>query len=336
MKKIYFLMVLGVWSTTVFAQVDNTEKVRGDFNKTSKVEEDGWTTSGILNIGINQGMLENWSAGGERMSLAANGIFNGFATKIDGNTLFENTLDMFYGLNYVASNNFVPRKIDDRIDFSTRYGFTPRAWSEKKVLQDIYLMSLARVQTQFSKGFNYENPNWRTDNAGQGISNFLSPLYGTLALGAEYRPNKNFTVFLSPAAARIIVADAVHTSLSPDGAFGIDSGKTFAFQFGAYLSSRYSVALTKTIDYRTRLDLYSNYLEEPDHIDILWDNNISFKFSKYLGGNLGVTMVYDHDVPGQLNENGEASPLGWTQLKQVLNLGLQWKFPDKEEKKPTE
>ncbi len=84
--------------------------------------------------------------------------------------------------------------------------------------------------------------------------------------------------------------------------------------------------LSNNIDYRTRLDLYTNYLNEPDHVDILWDNIIAFKFSKALGGSLGVTMVYDHDVPGQLRSDGTASPLGWTQLKQLLNLGFQYKF----------
>lgn len=84
--------------------------------------------------------------------------------------------------------------------------------------------------------------------------------------------------------------------------------------------------LSNNIDYRTRLDLYTNCLNEPDHIDILWDNIIAFKFSKALGGSLGVTMVYDHNVPGQLRSDGTASPLGWTQLKQVLNLGFQYKF----------
>lgn len=326
MKRIYTIFFTCLLALQVTAQIGTTDDLTDGFDKKSKAEKEGWTTQGLLNIGLNQGMLENWAAGGERYSLAINGVFNGFATKINGNKLWENTLDMFYGLNYVASNGFVPRKIDDRIDFSSRYGFNPKSWTNKKLLKHTYLMGLARLQTQFSKGYNYEDPAWQSINDGEGISNFLSPLYGTFALGAEYRPNKNFSVFVSPAAARVILADAVHTSLSSDGAFGIDSGKTSVFQFGAYLSARYSVALSKSIDYRTRLDLYSNYLKEPDHIDVLWDNIIAFKISKYLGGSLGVTMVYDHDVPGQLNEQGEANALGWTQLKQVLNLGFQYKF----------
>lgn len=69
-------------------------------------------------------MLENWSAGGERLSFAANGQLNAFLARIKSNTIFENTLDLYYGLNYVASNHFVPRKLDDRIDFSSRSWFT--------------------------------------------------------------------------------------------------------------------------------------------------------------------------------------------------------------------
>lgn len=339
MKKAYTLITLIFLSAAAVAQVSNAKKVEDELTKNkTKVETEGWTTQGLLNIGLNQGTLQNWAAGGEQMSLAMNGVFNGLAVKKTGNKIWENTVDMFYGLNYVSSNNFVPRKIDDRIDVSSRYGVKPLGWTNKPFLKNTYLMGLARLQTQFSKGYNYENPDWRTDNNGQGISNFLSPLYATFALGAEYRPNKNFGVFVSPAAARIIMADKVHTSLSPNGAFGIDSGETFTFQFGAYLTARYSVALTKRIDYRTRLDLYSNYLEKPQNVDVLWDNIIAFKISEALGGSLGVTMVYDDDVTGQLTDDttGDGVPdatgaLGWTQLKQVLNLGLQYKFPKKKE-----
>ena len=339
MKKLFVLFVMSFVSLLSFAQTSNNQAVEDGLKIKNKTDKEGWTTKGILNVGFNQGMLENWAAGGERMSLAVNGVFNGSAVNKNGNKLWENTLDMFYGLNYVASNAFIPRKIDDRIDFSSRYGVKPESWTNKKFLQNVYLMGLARFQTQFSKGYNYADPNWRTVNNGEGISNFLSPLFGTFGIGAEYRKN-NFSVFVSPATARIIMADAVHTSLSPDGAFGIDSGETFAFQFGAYLTARYNVDITKRVNYSTRLDLYSNYLNEPDHIDILWDNIIAFKISEALGGSLGVTMVYDHDVPGQYVEdtdgdgiNDQRGSLGWTQLKQVLNLGLQYKFPRKEEAK---
>lgn len=317
---------MSLYSFSVNAQVSDVDKVQGDLKSKTEVKKEGWTKQGTLNIGLNQATLQNWAAGGERASLAINGVFNGFATKINGNKIWENTLDLFYGMNYVASNNFDGRKIDDRIDFSSRYGLQPRSWLNKPFLKNTYLMGLARLQSQFSKGFNYADPLWKTANNGDGISNFLSPLYVTLAIGAEYRPNDNFNLFISPLAARIIAASTKYTTLSLDGAFGIPYNKTMSFQLGAYLSSRYQTHLSKNIDYRTRLDLYSNYLKEPQNIDILWDNFMAMKLGKNISAGLGLTFVYDHDIPGQRDENGDLGPLGWTQLKQVLSLGFNYKF----------
>lgn len=333
MKKTSTLILLALFAIQVSAQVTGTDVLEKDLKKKTDVTAEGLTKSGILNIGLNEGMLENWAAGGERYSLAVNSVFNGYTTNLKGNKLFENTLDLYYGLNYVASANFVPRKIDDRIDFSSRYGVKPNSWANKNILKHTYLMGLARLQSQFTKGYNYSDPAWQSINGGNGISNFLSPLYTTLALGAEYRPNDQFNVFMSPLAARMIYADKVYTSLKPDGAFGVAFNESSAFELGAYLSARYNTHLTKTIDYRTRIDLYANYLDSPQNVDLLWDNFFAFKISKFIGGGLGFTMLYDNDVPGQYTKdsNGDGTPdtlgpLGWVQLKQVLNLGFSYKF----------
>ena len=330
MKKIITIIFCAM-SINAFAQLDKTnDDLQKNITKKTDVKEEGWTSGGLLNIGINQGMLQNWAAGGERHSLALNGVFNGYKTYIMKNKLWENTLDLYYGLNYVSSTNFIPKKLDDRIDFSSRYGITPMSWQNKKILKNTYLMGLARMQTQFSKGYNYEDPNWVNDT--KGISNLFSPAFITLALGAEYRPNANFNVFFSPAAARIIMASNKYTN-QVGGAFGIDQNETMAFQFGAYLTAKYQTALTKNIDYRTRLDMYSNYLKDPQNIDILWDNFFAIKLSKTLGIGLGVTVVYDDEQPGQrvLDSNGDGvndklGTLGWTQLKQMLNVGFNYKF----------
>ena len=48
--------------------------------------------------------------------------------------------------------------------------------------------------------------------------------------------------------------------MSPEGAFGVPYNKTTYFQLGAYFSGRYGVSLSKKMIYKTRLDLYANYL----------------------------------------------------------------------------
>jgi len=334
-----FLLFVCLLSTILtFAQQDKkSDAVRGDLSKKTDAKTEGWTHGGLLNIGINQGILENWSAGGERMSFAGNGQFNGFMTRIKGNTLFENTIDLYYGLNYVASNDFIPRKLDDRIDLSTRYGVQPKSWrdSTKKFKYHTYFMGLLRFQSQFTEGYEYEIGEWQLHPK----SEFLSPAYITLALGAEYRPNDHFSIFLSPLAGRFTTVKSKYTMLS--SAFGVEEGETARFELGAYMTTKYKTQLTKNILFNSRLDLYSNYLaknknmpegyirkDNPGNIDILWDNFFAMKISKFIGAGLGFTMIYDNDIPGQKTKNNNTAygPLGWWQLKEVLNIGFSYKI----------
>jgi hypothetical protein len=57
-------------------------------------------------------------------------------------------------------------------------------------------------------------------------SNFFSPAFFTTALGLEYRRGSDVTFFLSPVAARMVVADKLYTLRTPEGAFGVPYGKT--------------------------------------------------------------------------------------------------------------
>jgi hypothetical protein len=299
-----------------------------------------WTYGGVLNLGLNQVFLHNWAAGGEVTSLTVNGQFNGFMNRIYHRHIWANNLDLTYGLFYAYSNTFVPRKIDDRIDVTSKYGVQIN--NSKR----FYFSALANLKTQFTKGFDYSVPGWDTFSA----SAFLSPAYLTAALGVEYRHDDKLSLFLSPVAARITVADRYYTSRAPEGAFGIPYNKTHRFELGAYFSGRYLVEVNKTLLYRSRLDLYTNYLaknktdsqgfvvkkDNPGNIDVLWDNFLSYKVSKYLSVNIAATFIYDNDIPYQntyIDESGDAiqkdepgGELGWWQVKQMLTIGFQYRF----------
>ncbi len=345
MKKITTVLFAFIVMTQAQAQVNKaSDDLQKSLSKKVEAKDEGWKKGGLINIGINQAILENWAAGGERLSFAANGQLNAFLARIKGNTIFENTLDLYYGLNYVASNKFVPRKLDDRIDFSSRYGLQPKKWTlaKSKLKNHTYFTGLFRFQSQFTEGYNYETAGWQFNPT----SEFLSPAFLTLALGAEYRPNDNFSIFFSPAAARVTLVKGKYTQFA--SAFGVEKGATSRFEFGAYLTTKYRTSLGKNINYSTRLDLYSNYLaknsvlpngiirtDNPGNIDVLWDNFFAMKISKFIGAGLGFTFFYDNDQPGQKNKkttdaNGNTTlgygPLGWIQMKQTLNVGFSYKL----------
>ena len=325
---------------TANAQLDKTDQMKAGLT-IDNIDTVAWVYNGTLNVGINQGFLHNWAAGGEIASATINGLFSGSLSRIYHRNIWSNNLDMTYSLFYAYSNHFVPRKMDDRIDFTSKYGY------RLDTARDFYLTTLFNFKSQFSKGYDYEADNWDTFST----SKFLSPAYFILAPGIEYRKGTNLSLFLSPVAARLTVADLYYTNRSPEGAFGVANGKTTRFEFGAYFSGRYTVNITENLTYKGRVDLYSNYLakdyldsagnvvkeDNPGNIDILWDNLFSWKMSKYLSLTLGATFIYDNDLPYDntkvdpvtgldVPKDEPGSELGWWQIKQVFTVGFQYKF----------
>ncbi len=342
MKKI-ILPILLCFSTIYSANaqlnknVDDLKKLLETTNKDTVA----WTHTGLFSIGINEGFLHNWAAGGEIASLAVNSIFQGNLTYLNHGSIWSNTLNLSYGLNYVYSNSFVPRKTDDRIDFTSKFG------SRLNHSTDFYYSALFNFKSQFTHGYDYTVPGWQKAPT----SDLFSPAYLTLALGMEYRKGADISLFLSPLAGREVLANARYTSLTAQGAFGIDSGKTNKFQLGAYFSGRYKVDVKKNMTFTTRLDLYSNYLaknttndagvvvkqDNPGNIQCLWDNLFVLKAYKVLSLTFGLTMVYDNNFPYSSTyidqttnlpvkkvQPGEG--LGWVQVSQVFTFGIAYKF----------
>jgi hypothetical protein len=330
------LAVLGlsILSCNIYAQVEKIDDIKKQLATENK-DTIAWQHGGMINLGINQGFIHNWPAGGELASLAVNGIFNGYLVHYHHNLVWSNNLDMGYGLNYVYSNDFIPRKVDDRIDFTSKYG------CQLKKNKDLFYTALFNLKSQFAKGFDYSKANW--DSAA--TSGFMSPAYLTLAAGIEYRRGTHFTLFFSPIAGRATYASAQYTKMTPQGAFGIAYGKTSRYEFGAYLTSRYTAELTKMMTFNTRLDLYSNYLakdtkdnngnikkDNPGNIQVLWDNLLTWKANKWLGMTIGCTIAYSNDNPYTkptgigTDKSKPGDGLGWVQFKQAFTLGLVRKF----------
>ena len=340
MKKVITAVVFCFAITQGHAQLQKADEVKQALATTNK-DTTAWAYGGFINVGMNEGFLHNWAAGGELASFTVNTIFSGHLDRLAGKVVWSNNLDMTYGLNYTYSTLFVPKKTDDRIDFTSKYGTridTAKNW---------YFSALMNFKSQFTKGYDYTKPDWQK----QPSSKFFAPAYFTGAVGLEYRKGSDISLFFSPIAARATFVDKYYTSLSPQGAFGVDYNKTVKYEFGAYLSCRYLAEISKKVKYKTRLDLYANYLakdtkdsvgtvvkkDNPGNIAILFDNLLTCKISKYINLTFGATFIYDNNQPYSktyLNSVTKTTELkddpgrdiGWLQIKQLFTFGVEYKF----------
>ncbi len=340
MKRLYTAALLLLCAAPASAQLGETENVKKSLSVENK-DTVAWVRSGVAQLGLNQGFLHNWAAGGEVVSLAVDGLLSGNITRLYHNHVWSNSIEASYSLFYAYSNQFVPRKVDDRLDITSKYG------ARIDTGKNFYITGLFNFKSQFTRGYDYSVPDWQEFST----SNFMSPGYFTLAAGLEYRRGSDVTVFFSPAALRLTLADRKYTIRKPEGAFGIPYGEQSRLELGAYFTARYAHDLSPTVRYKGRLDLYSNYLakdkkdslgnvvksDNPGNIDIFWDNLFSIKLGKYLNLNLSITAIYDNDLPYENQYSDAASGtvktkdepgtgLGWWQIKEVMAFGFAYRF----------
>jgi hypothetical protein len=263
-----------------------------------------WKKGGIYGINLSQGSLNNWAAGGDEFSLAINSVLSLFAFYKKDKYSWDNTLD--FNLGYVRTTSLGSRKNDDRLDLLSKYGY---ALNSK-----LNVAGLVNFRSQLFKGYTY-NKDIKTLS-----SAFLSPAYVLLSPGLDYKPNANLSIFVSPATIRwTIVKD---DTLSAKGAYGVIPGKHSKSEFGAFASINYLKEFNKTLSYKGRLDLFSNYQHNPQNVDLYFTNVLNIKLSKVLSATWSVDMIYDDDIR-LFGDTGKGAAL---QLKSLIGLGLLVRF----------
>jgi hypothetical protein len=179
-------------------------------------------------------------------------------------------------------------------------------------------------------GYNYVDADTRNK-----ISDLFSPAYLLLALGLDYKPSPYFSAFIAPLTAKFtIVAD---TALSNAGAFGVSPGDKVKSEVGGYLRAIYTrndfkAEILKNVTFTSKVDLFSNYADNPQNIDISWENLIALKVNRFISVNISTHLLYDDNikVPFDRNDDGtlaEGESVGSKiQFKEILGVGFSYTF----------
>jgi hypothetical protein len=256
-----------------------------------------WKFSGTTKISLGSIALSNWSAGGEN-ALSALFSMDYQYNYLKDDSKWDNRLILLYGTNKQGTNDF--EKTDDRIDLTSIYGY--------RAHKDWFYALEVNFRTQFAEG--------KADGGLLG-SKFMAPGYLTVSPGMEYSPNENFKVNISPISSKITFVQ--HDSLSLAGAYGVDPGENMRFEFGAYVNLNWKYDFNEHFYMEHLLRLYSNYLENPQNIDIDWTAKLGIKATKYLTVDFLVQAIYDDDIKFVTETGGEGARL---QLKSMLGIGL--------------
>jgi len=75
------------------------------------------------------------------------------------------------------------------------------------------------------------------------------------------------------------------------------------FQLGATLAAQYTNKfMNDKLSFKSGLTLFSNYLKEPQNIDLDWSTETAFMIWKGINVTLNTRLFYDHDIPVQITD----------------------------------
>jgi hypothetical protein len=295
--KIAILSAVSLFSMNLSAQetVDQ-EALAAD---TTKI----WTIKGENTFLINQSSFSNWAAGGVN-SMAGNLMFNyDFNYKKD-KWSWDNKVLAAYGQTFQKETDW--RKNDDRFAINSLLGYQ----AAEKWLYTFFM----NFNTQFANGYDYDGT-----ERGDKISAPFAPAYLSFGPGIAYKESDNFKINFSPASARFIMVGI--DSLRKN--FDVDPDKFSRNEFGAALDVYYKVGLMENISFENILKLYSNYLQDPQNVDVDYLANLNLQVNKFITVNAAVQLLYDDNVT-LIKSDGREGP--GLQVRQILGAGVTYKF----------
>jgi hypothetical protein len=282
-----------------------------------------WDLGGLISVTFTQASFTNWAAGGQN-SLGLASMASLHANYKKNKFSWLNDVELAYGFQRIDEQAL--QKTVDQIAVTSNVGY--------KLFDHTSASFLTNFQSQFQPGY--------TNVADTVLlSDFMSPAYWILAAGLTYSPNKALIVFVSPVTARFTFVE--NQQLANQGAFGVTPavynasgnlvtpGKNELTEVGAYIKADYTKEIIKNITLATNLELFSNYLKDPQNIVVNWSTFIQLKVNKLISATITTQLIYDNNilVPIYQEVNGVNIQIGKgprTQFRDLLGVGLAYKL----------
>ncbi|WP_420571524.1 DUF3078 domain-containing protein [Kordia sp.] len=288
--------------TVIEAAIQKSAAIQKPITVTQDTIPKGFRSKGNVSFLFNQAAFSNWAAGGENSISGTLGLvydLNYHQEKWDWDT----RIVAAYGLTQTKNSQFT-RKTDDRFELNSVIG--------KKGENHWFYSGFLNFRTQITKGFNYSTDENGVETRTQN-TNVFSPAYVSFGPGVLWKKSDHLNFNIAPGTSKMTIVDKSFT-LPNSAYFGVAEGKSIRYELGMYASGYYKFTLLKNIVLENILNLYSNYLEKPENVDINYSANVVMSINKYLSTNINFQTIYDDNA-----FNG-------FQTREVLGLGVNYGF----------
>ncbi len=280
--------------------------------------EQGWRTGASFGMDFAQLFQLNPRQGAGQNRLGLGGAVNVFGKYRKNRLAWDNLGSLQFGVQRLGSGVIsqgteekIPyQKAIDELRFNSKVGYQMSKKSPFFYAADLSFFSQLTPTYQGTDTY----PGFFLSDISQDgqppLSKFLSPATVTFSLGIDFKPNDNWSFFYSPIGSKFIIVGSdiiarrgvhgnpVEGEKDPQtGLFDPENTDNVFSQLGSLIRANFSSNfLDERMSYISALTLYSNYLENPQNLDVDWTNEVALELFKNLQLAMTANLFYDDDV----------------------------------------
>ena len=318
MKKLTLILALFIPLFT-FGQLDNDKRMKAVAEATNTDElAEGWTVGAGIGLDLGSLILINPRAGAGDNRIGIGGASNFFAKYRKGRSAWDNIASLNFAIQKIGSGILDPdiaegkvpfQKNIDELRLNSKFGY--KTSENSKYYYTVDFSMLSQLTPTWPGNFLrdvYDN--------GTPVSKLFSPATINFSVGMDYKPNDVYSIYFSPLAIKtILVMDddiagtpvrnadgliigSLHGNpIEGDGMGNVASFDNAFFALGASLRAIMTKKMwDDRISFTSNLLLFSNYLDNPQNIDIDWTNEFAVTIFSGLQFSMTANLFYDHDV----------------------------------------
>lgn len=276
-----------------------------------------WKYHTEASAALSQGYLSNWVKGGESsvstsIDVTAYGDYDNKPMLLSSN----NYIRLKYGL--VATPTDGIRKNVDLLETNSKINH--------KAFGRFDFSWIMLFKTQVSKGYNYPNDSIP-------VSKFMNPASFTMGFGLDYKPNKTTSINFSPLSYKLTIC--TDTARIDQTLYGIPKDRKSLQEPGMSFVVANEFKPVKNMSITNRLQLFTNYIHNPQNIDVDWEMILTANLNWFTDIRLDThliydddtkTIVYDRENKPEVRPDGTTRKTARAQFKEFLGLSFVFRF----------
>ncbi len=279
--------------------------------------KEGWETGAGMGLDFVQLFQLNPKQGAGQNRIGLGGAVNFFGNYKRGKLAWDNLGTWQFGLQRLGSGVIaqgttekIPfQKSIDELRLNSKVGYKTAENSKFFYAANLSFLSQL-VPTYNDPGLPGNFPNELSDTSTL-LSKLFSPATITISAGIDYKPTDKLSLYYSPIGGKfiivgndIIAATGVHGNpVDKDPQGNITSFDNVLAQLGSLLRINYANKfLEDKLTFTSAMLLFSNYIENPQNIDVDWTNELAITIVKNLQLSATVNVFYDDEVSVQITD----------------------------------